>query len=212
MNITNRDIQLLLWINGFGFVFVLQIAKWMGTDFSTAARRVRLLIKAGLLRRIKQKGLSGNPVVVTPAGTEVAGDDLPPLKGIRPGEYRHDAYLVDVGRGLAAIFPGSRFEPGRRVQQALGRGHGRHLPDAYLYRENGERIIIELELALKSRHRIASILAQHTADLEATEIWYLTDSEAIARAIKRASAGLDHVKVVGVSRKVSNHTDDEGAT
>lgn len=212
MKITNRDIQLLLWINGFGFVFVLQIAKWMGTDFSTAARRVRLLIKAGLLRKLKQKALSGNPLVLTPDGAAAACDALAPLKGIRPGEFRHDSYLVDVARGLTALLPGSRFEPVRRVQQALGRGNGRHLPDGYLYRKNGERIIIELELSLKSKRRIAYILAQHTADLEAVEIWYLTDSAVIAGAIKRASAGLDHVRVIGLSRKASDEATDKGAT
>lgn len=195
MQVTDRDIALLLWINGFGFVTVLQVAKWMGVDFSTAARRVRLLREAGLIWQIKSQILNGHPIVLAPLGVAVAGDGLPPLKGIRAGEYRHDGLLVDVARGLTAKFPGSTFEPARRIRHANGVAEMKHLPDGYLHHD-GSRFIVELELTVKSPRRLAAIMAEHTADIGAKEVWYVSSSAVVARAITRASAGLDHVKVV----------------
>lgn len=209
MKITERDIALLLWINGFGFVTVSQIAKWMGgVDFSTAARRVRLLIEAGLLRRVKSQILSATPIILTPKGALVAGDGLPPLKGIRAGEFRHDALLVDVARGLMAKFPGSSFEPVRRIRHSSGVTEAKHLPDGYL-RHGADRFIVELELTIKSSRRLAAIMADHTADLGAKEVWYVTDSATVARAVSRASAGLDHVRIVRLSKGVSNESSKE---
>lgn len=211
MKITERDVALLLWINGFGFVTVSQIAKWMGgVDFSTAARRVRLLIEAGLLRRIKSQILSATPIILTPKGALVAGDGLPPLKGIRAGEFRHDVLLVDVARGLMAKFPGSAFEPVRRIRHSSGASEGKHLPDGYLHHD-GARFIVELELTVKSPRRLAAIMAEHTADLGAKEVWYVTDSAMVARAVSRASAGLDHVRVVRLSKKTSIEVSQEHA-
>lgn len=208
MKLTARDIALLWWINSFGFVTVLQIAKWMNVDFSTAARRVRLLIKARLLRRIKSEILSASPIILTADGVLAAGDSLPPLKGVRAGEFRHDSLLVDVARGLTKKFPGSSFEPVRRLRHSTGATEAKHLPDGHLH-HNGDRFIVELELTVKSPRRLSAIMAEHTADLGAKEVWYVTNSAMVARAVSRASAGLDHVKVVRLTKPVSNEASKE---
>jgi DNA-binding Lrp family transcriptional regulator len=202
VQITQRDIALLQWTNGFGFVSVLQIAKWMGVDFSTAARRVRLLIEAGLIRRTTVDILSANPIVVTPDGALVAGDSLPPLKGIRTGDFRHDSLLVDMARGLTARFPRSLFEPVRRLRHSGALAKAKHLPDGYLH-FRGHRYTIELELTVKSRQRLSAIMAEHTTDIGAKEIWYLTDSAMVAAAITRAAVGLDHVKIVRFAKNTA---------
>lgn len=208
MKLTQRDVELLLWINGFGFVLVSQITKWMGVDFSTAARRVRALVQAGLVRRVKSSILSSTPIIVTAKGAQVAGDSLPPLSGIRTGGFRHDAVLVDVARGLTARFPGSQFEPARRIRHSGAVAEAKHLPDGYLH-IGADRYIVELELAVKSRKRLEAIMAEHTADIGAREVWYVTDSEMVANAIRRASADLDHVKVVRLQKPSAKASDTD---
>ena len=184
MRVTERDIELLLWLNGFGFVLVSQIAKWMGVDFSTAARRVRALVEAGLVRRVKSSILSATPIIVTPKGAQVAGDSLPPLSGIRPGEFRHDAVLVDVARGLTARFPGSHFEPVRRIRHSGALAEAKHLPDGYVHR-GADRYIVELELTVKSRKRLEAIMLRERVD--ALRLQRIEHETAIAQLGRRKS-------------------------
>ena len=46
-------------------------------------------------------------------------------------------------------------------------------------------------------------MAEHTTDIGAKEIWYLTDSAMVAAAITRAAVGLDHVKIVRFAKNTA---------
>jgi DNA-binding Lrp family transcriptional regulator len=194
MKITKRVVRLLYWINGFGWVSVAQVAKYMSVSFTTAARMIRRLVEAKLVRRVAIPGISVSPLVVTSLGCKIAGDGLTPLGGIRVGEFRHDGKLVDVARELEARF--GVFEPARRLRQNMAPDDKKHLPDGILHRADGTRVIIELELTAKAPRRLARIIREHAADLSVQEVWYVTDNAAVARAVRRASAAFEHVRVV----------------
>lgn len=51
MRFTERDGRLLHWITGHGFVTLRQVARWLGMNYQTAQRRVRLLFDHGYLDR-----------------------------------------------------------------------------------------------------------------------------------------------------------------
>lgn len=51
MRFTECDGRLPGWINGHGFVTLHQVARWLGTNYQTAQRRVRLLVDHGYLDR-----------------------------------------------------------------------------------------------------------------------------------------------------------------
>lgn len=199
MQLTPRDIQLLLWLNSFGWASILHISRWMAVDYSTAARRIRALERAGLVRRFHVPVLTASPIAVTATGVAAAGDQLPPLRGFRLAEHRHDGMLIDVAFGLLKKFPGSRFEPARTIEHATN-GAMPHVPDGYLH-HRGDRFIIELELTVKSRSRLDAIIAGHVADLGAKEVWYVTDSDLVANAIRRAKKDHDFVKIIKMSKK-----------
>ena len=205
MKITERVVKLLLWINGFGWVVVAQVAKRLSVSFTTAARLVRRLIKAKLLRRVTFPGITISPLVLTRLGCTVSGDGLAPSKGIRTGELRHDAKLVDVAREIEAV-SGGVFEPVRRVRHVMAADDKKHLPDGILHRADGTRVIIELELSVKSQGRLARIIRDHAADLSAQETWYVTDSAAVARAVRRASGAFEHVRVVRLTSSGTSPT------
>lgn len=199
MRNTKRVVELLIWINGVGWVVVAQVAKRLSVSFTTAARLVRRLIKANLLRRVTFPGITISPLVVTPLGCKISGDALAPPSGIRVGELRHDAKLVDVARELEARF-GGVFEPARRLRQAMASDDKRHLADGVLHLPDGSDVIIELELSEKARRRLARIIAEHAANLSAAQVWYVTDSAAVARAVRRASEPYDHVRVMRLTK------------
>ncbi len=51
MRLTERDLELLRWINGHGFVTLRQIARWNDSFYQAAQRRVRQLVDHGYLER-----------------------------------------------------------------------------------------------------------------------------------------------------------------
>ena len=83
MRVTDRDVVMIKWLNGHNGVTVSQIAHWLKTDYSTAARRVRKLEDAGLVRRLQDAVLGVQPIAATARGCAVAGDPLPALSGVR---------------------------------------------------------------------------------------------------------------------------------
>ena len=86
MRLTERDQRLIKWVNSCGYVSVVQVAAFLGVDFSTAARRIRILREAGLLARECLPLSSVSLLVPTRLGVTVAEDDLAPIAGIRPGD------------------------------------------------------------------------------------------------------------------------------
>jgi hypothetical protein len=87
MRFTERDGRLLHWINGHGFVTLRQVARWLGTNYQTAQRRIWLLYDHGYLDR--QWLVHGDRAHwLTPAGRAMCGDSLPPPKHIRLASYR----------------------------------------------------------------------------------------------------------------------------
>jgi hypothetical protein len=191
---------MLRWANGFGAVTIDQIAKHWHVTFPVAARRGRLLIKEGLLRRERLPMTTVRPVVLTAKGCKATEDKLAPLSGIRTGELFHDLKLVDVARVLVARFSG-KFEAPRRIRSRLGadKSPSRHLPDGILYRANTEPVAIELELTAKSVPRLTTIINEYAANLTYGEVWYLTNDEAVARLVKRLAQGQPHIRVARIN-------------
>lgn len=199
MRVTSRDIVFLLWLNGWGAAVLTQIARWFDVDISTAARRMRILEKNGLICRRGAFGAS-KIIAVTEKGRQLAGDKLPPLAGFRTAELRHDLAMIDIERGTNAQFPGSSLEPARRIKHRRnGTEMSKQLPDAILHRPDCPDTAIELELSLKSHRRIAKIMSNYAADLSINEVWYLTDNMRVAETIRRAAKDFPHIRVVPFS-------------
>lgn len=194
MKVTERDLRLLGRINAFGFMSVEQIADVWDVNFSTASRRVRKLIEAGLLRRLDLGALAARPLVVTRAGCALMGDRIPPMRGIRIGTYRHDALVVDLALGLERRF-GAPFETERQLKAQPGLVAG-HLPDGVLHMPDGRHIGIELELTQKSQQRLSEIMAAHTSNLALDAVWYVIIDEAMRPALARASTDHPHIRIV----------------
>jgi hypothetical protein len=197
MRITERDGRLLRWINGHGFVTLRQVARWLGTNYQTAQRRVRLLYNHGFLdRRWLVHGDRAH--WLTPAGRALCGDSLPLPKDIRLGSYRHDSLLVDLDLALVAE-TGGRFVPERRLRQMLKKnrvGALGHVADGLLY-VAGEKqpVVIELELSTKASRRLETIMRGYTADFDVHWVWYFVECDAVRRHLMKAAEAYALIKI-----------------
>jgi hypothetical protein len=88
------------------------------------------------------------------------------------GTFRHDFRLVDLGLMLEAE-TGGKFTPDRRIRHdegLSGVGQIGHIPDGYLSICADKPIAIELELTVKSRARLQSIIHEYGGDLSVKEV------------------------------------------
>jgi len=206
-NITPRDVWLLPWVNSYSFSTVGLIAQLWRVDPATAARRIRYLLEIGLLRRIDLKSSTVRPLVVTPKGCQVCGDDLSPPKSVQRAQINHDLTFPNITMTLEAR-NGGTIEPARRVAQRYARDPDRrnhHLPDAIFHRPDGTAVALELELTAKSKRRLGQIFEQYAADLSIAEVWYLTDDLSLARMLYRESRDFRPlIRVVPFKRNAEN--------
>lgn len=202
MVVTERDLETLPWINGWNGVTVEQIAARWGVDFSTAARRVRKLIDAGLLCRHYVNGLNIQPIAVTRLGCSLARDNLEPLPGVRLATWCHDSTVVDLEPRIVKRFGEGAINPDRRIREKrrLNGVKGSHIPDIELIPTNGRPIAFEVELSMKSPARLQAIIDSYASSANYGAVYYLVPDARLARFVRRFTDGLDHLVRVAVIR------------
>lgn len=211
MQFTERDAQLLRWINGHGFVTLRQIARWNDSFYQSAQRRVRQLVDQGYLER--RAIFHGDRAHwLTKLGRQLCADDLPQPKDIKLGSYRHDQMLVDLSLSLISLL-GGRFTPERRVRQIMGftKFGGRyHVPDGWMHFDDKENpVAIELELSTKGTERLEKVVRDHAWDFDIEEVWYFVESGVVRRHLKRVAEGYDSVKIFSVPADVTTDLPQE---
>jgi hypothetical protein len=194
VRITERDRAWVRWSNGFGSVSVEQTSVWAANDYSTSARRLRLLATAGFVKRIEIGALGTVAWVPTSAACAEAGDTLKPIAGIRIGTYRHDSLLPDLARALEGR-TGGRFEPERRLC-AGPIGRLEHVPDGVLHRPGRGPVAIELELTAKAPERLRAIIAKYAANMHIEAVWYIVQTDEVKRLVERCARDHSHIRVV----------------
>ncbi|MCB1563295.1 MAG: hypothetical protein KDJ75_06955 [Alphaproteobacteria bacterium] len=192
-----RDAEILRWVNGFGFASAEQIRQFMKVGNTAAYVRVKKLVEGGYLAR--ERILHGQARIhkVTKKGVLASGDAVLPLNYVNLGTFRHDFKLVDLGLMLEEQ-TGGTFQPDRRIRHdegLSGVGQLGHVADGYLHIGEDKPIAVELELSVKSRARIQSIIDGYGGNLAVKEVWYYTDQKSVAAAIGKAARGFSFIKV-----------------
>lgn len=192
-----RDAEILRWVNGFGFASAEQIRQFMKVGNTAAYVRVKKLVEGGYLAR--ERILHGQARIhkVTKKGVLASGDAVLPLNYVNLGTFRHDFKLVDLGLMLEEQ-TGGTFQPDRRIRHdegLSGVGQLGHVADGYLHIGEDKPIAVELELSVKSRARIQSIIDGYGGNLAVKEVWYYTDQKSVAAAIGKAAHGFSFIKV-----------------
>ena len=196
MRLTERDLELLRWINGHGFVTARQVAEWMGASRQAAHRRLGLLHREGYLLRERLFHGEDRAYHVSALGQEASGDGLSRLEMISPATYRHNRMLVDLAQTVISK-TGGHFTPERRLRQERakdGLSRDSHVPDGLLQIKGKKPIAIELELTAKSRRRLEAIVDDYLRS-DLGEVWYFTGDEQIRRKLKSVTDGYRMFKI-----------------
>jgi hypothetical protein len=199
--IDQEGMEQLTVLNGHGCMTIMQWARLRNSGYSTAARRARRLINEGLLRRLQLPLLAVSPLVLTQKGCALIGDKLAPVTHLQVAEFEHDSTVVDMAFDLVSRFGGTWITE-RRWHQV--HPDASHTPDGILRLPDGD-IAIEVELTAKSSKRLSDILAEHAANFAFRQVWYVTDSDAVATLVRRLAEGYPQIKVVRFKRRRVDH-------
>lgn len=202
-------------------VLATHIAALLEVTPELAAKRLRSLRRAGLLRDGRSSEWAPGCDQITRAGLQAIASTLPAPRLSDPGGYLHDAGLAWLWLAARAGVFGAvrRVVCEREMRSSDGRAEdgehryavrlggvgpaGRerlHYPDLILETESGHRVALELELSLKSRHRREGILAGYAAEPGIDAVVYLVDKPSVARAIEQSAARIGISDFVDVRR------------
>ena len=201
--VTARDVDMLQWTAGHGFVTADQIAGRFFSGKRAAYARIRKLIELGLLER--RPTFYREPFVlrVTAAGGRVADTELP-VANLVLGQIRHDLAVIDLVEDLSASYPGvtveterefrhRRYRTGERYQRT---GIGR-IPDSVLHFPNGATVYLELDLTPKRTREIEKIVNAYTYE-RVDKVWYYCASPKVTARVRDIVAGQSAADVIDV--------------
>ena len=185
IRLTQRDINLMRWINEVGFATNEHIALCFQFSQNAAYKRAARLIKAGYL--LHDHVFHGVPGVyrLSQKGIYVSGSHLPRLHKIPIATYYHDLAAIKLGLTLVNQL-GGKFTPERVLRYEEGQnrfGLSGHITDGLLAFDDKE-IAIEIELNKKSKRRRDQIFKHYLYQVEFDEIWYFCGNAEIEKQMQ----------------------------
>lgn len=196
VQITERDIDLLGWVNGLGFVNINHVAERYRISTVTAYARLRKLIQRHLLQHERLVHNKPGLYRVTREGADLGSVSLPPIRQISFATYEHNQRVTELSLKLIAHYS-AQFVPERVLRSELeheGVGYRGHLSDGVLLLED-KKIAIEVELTAKSKRRLQVIFSHYLKTFDYSEVWYFCGSQAVMNLIQSVSKNYPLVKV-----------------
>jgi hypothetical protein len=163
------NIDILNWINNFGFVEATDIANTFNLKLESTYLRLRKLVSLNYLQ--SEKIIYGTNTIyyLTKSGKKISQNPLPILKKINLATYYHNLMLVKISPILTKQY-NAQFVTERQLKHE--RKIKGHISDGLLLYDN-KKIAIELELSTKNKKRRDSIMKFYLRNFEFDEIWYI---------------------------------------
>lgn len=187
MKITERDIEILRFINDFGFCEMPQVEKRFGLKRPRSYQIMDRLLKEELV--IRKHVLYGRHGVFYLSQRGAEHTELCPVKNIPLGNYDHQIMTIEVYLKLAQQYPeacwiSQRYLLRTKFKNVIGRRG--HLADGMLIFPDGNKVAIEIELGLKNEKFLKSIIRMYLYDISVNEVWYYCLPKAMTRVRKFA--------------------------
>lgn len=201
MRMTEKDLEMMRWINARGSANASQISQAFNGHLKVIYRRLRFLTQEGFLKYYALFRDLPGAWALTEQGVDLCDSELPPA-AISFGRLRHDKFLVDLEIDLFAQFDVIEWKTERVLRKNAGHqgvGQRGHIPDGVMILDDGRRIAVELELSTKGEERLRKIMQQYEADSFHDEIWYFVDTVSgmeVANKLLRLSAKIDKIHVL----------------
>ena len=196
MKLTQRDMEIMRFINEFGFCEITQIEKRFGLKKPRSYQIMQRLTKENLIKHERVFHGKHGIFYLTRQGANYT--DLPALKNIPKDNYTHQLTVIEIHLQLMHLFPGSMWLSERRIKRdksAYSVGHkSDHLADGVLILPDEKHIAIEIELTMKTKKRIEDIIVAYILHHRLKEVWYFC-SPVIIERVRKAARQWKHVKI-----------------
>lgn len=164
MQLTGRDVEIIRWIDSFGYVTAQQVFERFNFQPGVGYRRLRLLVRNRYL--VHKRIFIGRPSIYQAAGQGLAlvaedPEQPPGLAPVRPATLNHNLLLVDLAQALSQK-TGGTWKTDRQMRREKGfevnAANRPHIPDGALTLPDGKKVAVELELTAKGTRRLENIL------------------------------------------------------
>ena len=178
MRLTNRDIDLFKWVNGWGVTNLPQICRYWQVKYPTACARVRKLKDSGYLKVYRILHEKPGVVIATRKAIVISKDELKPLGKVNLGTLIHDLKCVDVALYFDnGVVPERRLRREYSISGVNNTRTGIHMPD-FVFPDTcnpGKVIAVEIELSRKKKSRLEKIVRYYLTKQNYSKVIYYTD-------------------------------------
>lgn len=192
---TERDIEILQFINRFGFCQMPHICRRFKLGKTRHYQVMSRLIKSGYVHHEfifhRQHGVYR----VSKAGAALT--NLRALKSVPTAIFDHETTLINLYLMLTEKYPEMVWVSERELiadKYAKGVGTKGHIADGLMIFPDKRIIAIELELTFKGRGRSASIFKEYSKDFDIHEVWYFC-TDKVAHALRDLAAKTPVIKL-----------------
>jgi hypothetical protein len=196
MQLTVRDIEILKFINEFGFCEMPQIEKRFSMKKPRCYQVMKRLIDGGFVAH--QRVFHGRHGIFFLSRQGSTYTDWPPIRSIPKDNYIHQLTIIEVYFRLMQQHPDATWISERRINRekfryTVGRRID-HLADGILVLPDDKEIAIEVELTMKSKKRLDDILWGYVLHKHIKEVWYYCSPDIVEKVIKVAD-NMGQVKI-----------------
>ncbi len=180
MQLTEREVEVIKFINEFGYCEMPQVMRRFGLQKTRVYEMLQRLVEAKLL--CHERILYGHHGVYYATHKGARYTDLPAIERVTIGRYAHQMVMLNVYNRLKDHYPEAHWVSERRLKHDLfydGLGKMGHVADGILMFPDGKQMAIEVELSVKGKNRIEKILRAYSVQLAIHEIWYYCTSPVV---------------------------------
>lgn len=195
LKITKRWLEVLCFINTFGFCEILQIEKRFSLSKWASYKMMKKLTRGGLVEHTRI--FHGKHGVYWLSKKGASYTDLPALDNLTVGNYEHQLTIIEIFLKLKDRYPDTNWISERYLindKFNTGLGQRGHIADGMLLFPDGKQIAIEIELTLKGKRRLERIFTAYSAQFSIKEVWYFCAKPIVATITARA-AKLEYIKI-----------------
>lgn len=182
MKLTERDREILKFINAVGWCNASQLGRRFGMKWWIVYRVMKRLVNADLVLHEKMSFEFFGVYYLTYKGASYT--DLPHIEKISKGGYDHQKALIDVILKLRDMHPEATWVSERHLKQQkflYGVGRFGHVSDGVFIFPDEKKVSIEVELSRKSRRRLQGIINSYAGTLTYKEVWYFCEDEVMSK-------------------------------
>ena len=181
----SRVMQVMNFINEFGFCELPQIQRQFGLTNSGTYKMMKGYIKEGLVKHERIFYHRHGIYRATRLGATLTC--IPKLDKVPVGNYAHQIAVIETYMQFMKQYPGASWMTERvlrRLGYMPGKDRDKHYADALVYLPDGKQIAIEVELTMKSKRRLKKIMSGYMCQFEIKEVWYYC-APAIVNKVKQ---------------------------